>query len=468
MAGRSGTSVGVGVAITILGVLSLALFVLAAVFYGKYNKARGELTSYQNDIDQYVKSTEKQNDSVRALVQLAQKSGNKSVVGYLTDNYRAVMQSVTGGSNETLDGLRSKIATRLNVAADSVSSAPPLLDVIAERDSRIEGLTKQLDAAESGRKTALADLLNETNRVKTIEDERTRTVTALTQEVGKYKEEVEQYRQGTDSARGKMDSELARRTTEFQSREDELLAKIAKLQEDIIVQTAIITELRGKATGNILKPQDEYAIVDGSVVGMSGGNSAVISVGSRQKVQLGMTFVVYTDASSVKPDRNGDYPPGKALLEVINVGESSSTCRIKNETKGNPVVAGDVIVNPLYDPRKVYTFLLYGNFDANGDGIATPGERADLQAIIESWGGKAVDELTGNVDFLVLGERPVLPPKPSADAPVEILQEYIRLSRAIDRYESLFKQSMATGLPLLNENRLYTLLGRSRVRTAGR
>ena len=468
MAGRSGTSVGVGVTITILGVLSLALFVLAAVFYGKYNKARGELTSYQTENDQYIKSAERQNDGVRAVVQLAQKSGNRSVVGYLSDNYRAVMQAVTGGSGETLEGLRTKIATRLGMPADQVGSAPPLLDVIADRDSKIEGLNKQLSAAESGRKTALADLLNETARVKSIEDEHTKTVAALNAEIGKYKDEVEQYRQGTDSARAKMDTDLAKRSGDFQTREDELLAKIAKLQEDTLVQSAIIQELRGKATGNILKPTDEYALVDGTVVGMSGGNNAVISVGARQKVQLGMTFAVYTDAASVKPDKNGDYPPGKAMLEVINVGDTSSTCRIKNETKGNPVVNGDVIVNPLFDPKKVYTFLLYGNFDANGDGVATPGEKADLQAIIESWGGRVTDELGGNVDFLVLGERPALPPRPSADAPVEILQEYIRLSRAIDRYETLYKQSISTGLPLLNENRLYTLLGRGRLRTAGR
>lgn len=457
-----------GITVTILGVLALALFVLAAVFYGKYNKTRGELQQATTENDQYIKGAERQNDSIRAVAQLAQKAGNKSVVGYLSDNYRAVMQAVTGGANETVDGLRTKIAARLGVKPEEVSSAPPLLDAIAERDSRIDGLTKQLNAAEAGRKTALADLLNETARVKSIEEQHTKTVAALTAEVGKYKDEVEQYRLGTDSARTKMDTDLAKRFGEFQAREDELLAKIAKLQEDLIVQQSIIAELRDKAAGSVLKPQDEYALVDGTVVGMSSGTNAIISLGSRQKIQLGMTFSVYTDATAVKPDRNGAYPPPKATLEVINVGENSSTARIKNETKGNPVVAGDVIVNPLYDPKKVYTFLLYGNFDANGDGIATPSERGDLQAIIENWGGKVTDDLTGNVDFLVLGERPVLPPRPSADAPVEVVQEYIRLSKAIDRYDALYKQSIATGLPLLNENRLYTLLGRGRTRTAGR
>ena len=464
MAGRSGTSVGVGIAITILGVFCLALFVLTAVFYGKYNKARGELTLYQNDIDQYVKSGEKQDDNVRAIVELAKKSGNKSAVGYLKDNYTFVMQAVSGNSRETSEGLRAKIQQTLGVTD---GNPPPLLDAVAERDRRLTALGAQLDAAEAGRKTALADLQNETTRVKTIESDHQKTVDALTKEVGKYKEEVEQYRAGTDSARAKMDTDLAKRSGEFQSREDELLVRINRLTEENLVAQGIIAELRGKALGNILKPKDEYALVDGNVVGLAASN-AVISVGARQKVQQGMTFSVYTDASSVKPDKSGEYPPGKATLEVINVGESSSTCRIRNESRGNPVVAGDVIVNPLYDPNKVYTFLLYGNFDSNGDGLATPNERSDVQAIIEGWGGRTVDELGGNLDFLVLGERPALPPKPSADAPVEILQEYIRLSRAIDRYDQLHKQAYATGLPILNENRLYTLLGRGRVRTAGR
>src|SRR5262245_4095216 len=186
MAGRTGSSVGVGIAITILGGLCLALFVLTAVFYGKYNKMRGELVQYTTENDQYIKSTEKQNDNVRALVQLAQKSGNKSLVGYLTENFGSVMQSVSGSSRDTVESLRSKVATALKISPQE--TAPALLSVVADRDSRIEALTKQLDAAEAGRKTALEDLKNETNRVKSIESEHTTTVSALTAEVGKYKD----------------------------------------------------------------------------------------------------------------------------------------------------------------------------------------------------------------------------------------------------------------------------------------
>lgn len=176
-----------------------------------------------------------------------------------------------------------------------------------------------------------------------------------------------------------------------------------------------------------------------------------------------MSFAIYADAASIKVDpASGEYPRGKANVEVIAVSDTTSTCRLLSESKGNPVAVGDSVANALYDPSKTYSFLIYGNFDVNNDAIATPTEQSDLKALIEGWGGKSVDDLGGDVDFLVLGQRPILPPRPGADAPIEILQEYIRLSRIVERYDTLYKQAISTGLPVLNENRLYTLIGRER------
>jgi redox-sensitive bicupin YhaK (pirin superfamily) len=121
-----------------------------------------------------------------------------------------------------------------------------------------------------------------------------------------------------------------------------------------------------------------------------------------------------------------------------------------------------VIANALYDPRKVYTFLVYGNFDVNGDGRATAAEADQIRALIEGWGGKVVSDLSGNVDFLVLGQRPQVPPKPGAGQPIAVVQEFIRLDQAAQRYDTLFQQASATSIPVLNENRLYTLIGKVR------
>ena len=48
---------------------------------------------------------------------------------------------------------------------------------------------------------------------------------------------------------------------------------------------------------------------------------------------------------------------------------------------------------------------------------------------------------------------------PGPDAPWEVLQEYVRLQRIVKRYDELFDRAIASSIPVLNENRLYTLLG---------
>jgi hypothetical protein len=80
--------------------------------------------------------------------------------------------------------------------------------------------------------------------------------------------------------------------------------------------------------------------------------------------------------------------------------------------------------------------------------------------MIEGWGGKTTDELTGAVDFLVLGQRPVVPPPPKAGDPTPLVQEYMRIDQMANRYDELTKQAASTSVPILNENRLYTLIGR--------
>lgn len=457
MAGRTSTSLGMGIAITILSVLCLALFVLATVFFGKYNKQKGDYAALNSEVEQFIKRSERQDDTVRALVTQAKADGNKSLVAYLGDSLSGTMQRVSGNKRKSLDELSKELS-----GVPGADTAP-LMAVLSERQQKIATLSKQLEGAENDRKRALDDRQAEVDRVKGIETRHKATVEALSAEVRKYQDEVESYREGTNQARAQMDSQVAKLAAEAQAREDELKARIAKLQDETVIQQGIISKLRAKNNESLVTSKGEASLVDGSVVGLNpGANSVVISLGRKQKIQLGMTFSVYSDANGIKPDAEGNYVPGKGALEVINVGDNSSTCRIRFEAKGNPIVTGDVIANPIYDPSKVYKFVVYGNFDINGDGMATPQEQNDLRALVEAWGGKLTDDLGGDTDFLVLGERPVLPPKPGPDAPIELLQEYIRLVRVIDRYDQLFAQAIATGLPVLNQNRLDTLIGRVR------
>ncbi len=455
MASRSSTSLATAGTITTLSILLLASIVAFFVFFGKFRQAQRELTQERANADEFIRADERKRDDIRILKDQA---GNKSsLVSFLADSYGEVMARTTGSKLETMTSFKEKLG------AIPGADAAPLVQVIRDRDSEITRLKDTVAKAEADRQRATQDLQAEVERVKGIEQRANQTIAALNADVGKYKAEVESYREGVNKNKEQMDSRVERLRKDLADAQKTADDRIGKLQEENLVLQNQLAVLRGDKKTATFKAGDEYALVDGNIISVDGASrQAIISIGSLQHVPLGITFSVYSDASSLRPDEDGNYPRGKAGLEVINVGAGSATCRIVWETKGNPVVTGDVIANPVYDPKKVYKFLVFGNFDINGDGIATPAERDELAALIQSWGGKVVDDLGGDVDFLVLGERPVLPPKPAPDTPIEVMQEFIRQDRVVQRYDRLYNQAQSTSLPILNENRLFTLLGQDR------
>ncbi|MBL9030151.1 MAG: hypothetical protein JNM80_00410 [Phycisphaerae bacterium] len=455
MASRSSSGIGVGITITLLGVLSLALFILTIVFYSKYQASNRQLISYQTEQDQYILRDEMSGDAVARIKDLA-KTDRKSVVGYLLEATRMASQRVTGSGTDTPAQMFAKL--------DRVEGASSnnLLGVLASKDAQIADLGAKLAQADADRRTALQDLANESERVKRIQETHQKTIASLNGDLDKYRAEVEQYRASVNDAKMSMDRQIEKTRDDATAREAALAEKVRKLEGDNVQLLDRISKLQGEKTRDILKPLPESAHVDGQIMAINpAAQEITINRGLADKIILGMSFAVYSDATAIRPDpKTGEYPAGKATVEVINVGQSSSVCRVTSEVKGSPIVRGDVVANAIYDPNKVYTFLIDGNFDTNRDGVATPREADDIRALITSWGGKVVDDLSGNVDFLVLGARPVLPPRPDVRAPIALVQEYMRLDALAQRYDRLFEQAVATSLPVLNENRLYTLIGR--------
>jgi len=452
MAGRTSTSFGMGVAVTLLSLATLGFFVSFAVFFGKYSDATTKLQKANADNVEIIKGDERNRDDIRNLVADAKKNG-QSLVGYFLSMQESSMQLASGSKRETAVTLAAKMKGK-NIEEGNLIAA------IDARNTQIENFKNQVAQAEDARKKAMADLQAEVDRVAGLDASHQKTVEALTSQVKTLKDEVESYRTGTDTYKKQIDAQRERMLTEAAEKLKNTQDALAKAQEDKLILEGQLASLRRRNQGDIYKGDDEAALVDGTVIGASPGQ-AFISIGNKQRVILGMTFAVYSDKAQIRPDASGNYPRGKATLEVVNVGDSSSTCRILSEVKGNPVVKGDVVANPIYDPNKSYKFVVFGNFDTNRDGTSTALERQDVVAMIESWGGKTADDLTGDVDFLVLGERPVMPPRPSADAPLEVVQEFIRRQREVERYDQLNARATSTSIPILTENRLYTLIGKT-------
>ncbi len=456
MAARTSAGFGMIFAVSLLGLLSAAGFVTFLVQFSDNGKLRQQLADQESSLREIVRSAERADPNIASDLSAASGEG-ESLVGYLTGQLNKTYAKVTGNERDRFAALETK--TEAIPGADTGN----LLGVIRGLRGEVQAKDQARLAAEAARDDALRTLRDNTDRLTELESEQRQTVARLQSRVEQMEAEARQWRDGLQGVENRYAEELAAARGEAEETERSLQQQIAGLQQRNLILEDEVSTLREQVRGSALKPKSEAALVDGSIVNTNpNANEVFISQGRRQNVVLGMTFEVYSDAAQIRPnEQTGEYPRGKGSIEVVNVGETSSRARVLREVQGNPIVRGDVIANALYDPDKVYTFLVAGNFDTNGDRQPTPAERVEIEALIEDWGGRTTEQFTGDVDFLVLGAPPVLPPEPSVTAPIALVEQYIRREAELKRYNDLLDQARRTSVPVLNENRLYTLIGRA-------
>lgn len=453
MAGRTSSSLGVGITVTILGIATLGLFVASLIFFSQKNAAQRSLTEARENAKDYIGETERSREDVQQMLNAARKD-KKSLVRFLLDSTQETMAKTTGSKQDTYETLTNKLKTYSDAETSN------MLAMIRDREQTIQTLTSRVNEATAARDRALADRENEAKRVAEIEAGNRTTIAGLNNDINKYKDEVDRLRDQINEYRAQLEKRAEEIRTSAEGVEADLRRQLDDAQKKAVLDRERIAQLEVGMKGQRFTGQAEYSIVDGQIIGLDAVDRTVfINLGRKDRITLGMTFEVYTDATALRPDGDGNLPAGKASIEVIKIDNDTSVCRILREKKGSPVIRGDVIVNGVYDPKKTYKFVVFGNFDANRDGRFTPQEATDVRAKIAAWRGQVVDELSGDVDFVVLGERPILPPEPSRNAPVEVLQEYIRLKQIRDRYDELLQRGTEAAIPILNLNRLDTLTG---------
>ena len=240
--------------------------------------------------------------------------------------------------------------------------------------------------------------------------------------------------------------------------------EVDELSEANVQGESRIEELQRLISRNRIQPEDPANLADGEVIEVTGrGDQVYIDRGKNDQIVLGMTFEVYDDAAQLRPDAEGNFPRGKASIQIVKVGESTATGKVTRSTRGRPVVRGDIVANAIYDPNYTFKFLVHGRFDVDNDGHATLEETDFVRRQIESWGGKVIkeDRITGDLDFLVLGVEPPKPANPDANATEQQIQQILDLGRKHDKYQELFRSASRADIPVLNANRLYILTGQN-------
>lgn len=157
--------------------------------------------------------------------------------------------------------------------------------------------------------------------------------------------------------------------TERSKEVEELTEKIAKLEKKTrdkdleitaLADQLVLTKTKGNDIGKNIRPDYKIISIDRT------GSLPYINVGFADRVNPQDTFSIHGIGPDGRP-----LPEIKGSLEVINiVGEHMSQCKILTvkDTNKDPILKGDVIFNPTWNPNSRKRIAIMGIVDLTGDG----------------------------------------------------------------------------------------------------
>jgi hypothetical protein len=242
--------------------------------------------------------------------------------------------------------------------------------------------------------------------------------------------------------------------------ESELNQANATIQNQDKQIKALTERLRGVRVG-----PNEATVqkADGEIVRVPSGDLAIINLGLGDQIVQGMTFEVYDKVTGIPAlgdgEREGDMPAGKASVEVIRIGPGYSEARVIRKQPGQTLVQGDQIVNLVYDPTQKYNFVVYGDFDLNNDGRTETADADVIKRLITQWGGRVVNDVNVNTDFVVMGVEPTAE-APTGDNPDAVqLKQFQEQQEALRKYLDVREAASKLNIPILNQNRFLNFVG---------
>lgn len=470
----------------ISAVVALAIaFVTALIFafyYSAQSRAVGEqFATYKTRYNGIVSETALSDPDVEAIKTLRAEpeSGygpTTPVIDIVIDRMKKLGAVVTGANSvaSVSDALAADAAGRAAVTDAGKRLADAKSDVKLPAANMV-GAANALTAAVLAREGQIAQLQQQ---LKTTND----SLAARTEEVkavqAQFAKDVQDVRATAERNAGESQAALAANTGKVEDIEktigaerqqyaktaEELNGQIAALtsrNQQLQKQVETVNQKLAQFRGGVETPTVRQA--DGRVVRLAGEGVVYIDLGAGDQISPGLTFEVYDKfqgVPAINPTDEAALPVGKASLEVIRVGNTSSECRVTRTQGGQQLTEGDLVANIVYDRNTRYAFMVYGNFDLDRNNVASPAEADVVRRLVTQWGGRLADQVNVDTDFVVLGREPVLPTFAQEELEDPINRKKMDDARAeLDAYQKVIDRARDLHIPILNQNRFLYLIG---------
>jgi len=471
---QPGSRAGLISALVIFVVLFLVATVLFFTTNAEQKATEKRLSDIQAKYRAVIKETEMTDADFDAIKTLQNDTANRgrSMFDIMKSQREDMAKAITGQANTPpakAVELASSTVQSANKTLEPAGAAVPagslnnaimvLAASIIERQSQADQLKQQMAQCSEDLKkqTALYQKELDTHRAA-VETARGEAKNAV-DETGKYRAGKDEQVAGLEKtladtvekdrkALEDMNTQLTARTQE-----------IDKLKKDLEVCHSSMSRFKMAGTG-------EAAIrrADGLISNIGKNGVVYINRGLGQQISPGMTFEVYDKNEGIPRLQTGNdeaLPAGKASIEVTRVSPTSSEARVVKQSAGSQLFVGDIIANLIYDPNVKFRFKVFGDFDIDQDGRATPQETEVVKRLIAQWGGIVTDDLNIDTDFLVMGKEPVvpvIPPEQLKDDPIAEFGQK-KAEEARKAYDDVKNRALELHTPVLNQNRFLYFVG---------
>jgi len=430
--------------------LFLIATVVAVLMYLKNDEMTLQLKAVNQQLDDTGTRKERDDTTAQLKSQSIAPKG-KTLIGFHVDEVAKLKEIIVFDNQVNAAAARSQFDRLVTADSRAKDGLIHFIGVLKEelkaKDTEIDQLNKKLQFAESDATAARSTLDGIKDMIATFTTENARRAEAIRQEVAKLS--------SADQAKWQSIEELMeQQQAAARQQGDRTKAELTKLgQQNVNLQKQLAEFVDAKR-------RDSQKVDVSSMANQPAGkilrvlnDTVYINIGRKDKIQPAMTFAIFP-AGPVTDEKKL-----KGTLEVLQVGETTSECRITNryDTAG-PVLTGDIIGNVAYSTRTYY-FVVKGHFDMTGSGKKTSEGAAVIKDLIARSGGKLMDDVNIATDFLIMGDCPPVPTKPSEDASDIEVEIYTQQMRVIQDYEKARKEAEKFFIPVLNDNRFLALIG---------
>lgn len=440
-----GGGAGYAIALVLFGAGFFICLLLAIVFWTQLSGARQQAADATARLSRWATPNEEGNPALTNLT--------TPITRTLLQENQQLKTMLVGDNTATLEQIAAAMGPeRANVQGAAIRAITDLRRELEDKQNQITGLERSRADVEARATRSLEDL-------EKVQASYEQSIQAIQGEVQRLAQAFADYQ-----GRGQqMERDLlATFDTDRQAWAGErqgLEQQVQRLDLDRRNIQRLLEELSRQNSEGVSRINAADAVITAI---LPEGDQVYVSRGSNDKLQLGMTFEIFDKGELVRLDEEGGAGAtrGKATVEIIELRPDSSRARVVRQTRGTRLDDGDQLINVVYDPNRTQRFFVYGDFDIDNRGEASVTERRRVENMITNWGGRLAENLSYDVDFLVLGQEPPLPqqPPPNVIDPT-VIAEFVAARQNFERYQQLIGQARELNIPILNQNRFLNLVG---------